>query len=151
MTTGTPDPAPPFDTQRAVENLQAGGFRDAQAAALARTLVDATANLVTKADLKAGLDELRGSIRDLQQGPIRDLQRSDGATKASIREMKESIREMKGSIREVKESINGLGEALGGIRVEIAQAQAATARMMLLMAFGIIGAVVTILRWVLPQ
>lgn len=54
MTTGIPDPAPPFDTQRAVENLQAGGFSGAQAAALARTLVDATANLVTKADLKAG-------------------------------------------------------------------------------------------------
>ena len=144
MTTGIPDPAPPFDTQRAVENLQAGGFSGAQAAALTRTLVDATANLVTKADLKAGLDELKGLIRGLQQGPIKDLQRSDSATKESIREMKESIREM-------KESINGLGEALGGIRVEIARAQAGMARMMLFVAFGIIGAVVTILRWVLPQ
>ena len=151
MTTGIPDPAPPFDTQRAVENLQAGGFSGAQAAALTRTLADATANLVTKADLKAGLDELKGSIRGLQQGSIRDLQRSHSATKESIREMKESIREMKGSIREMKESINGLGEALGGIRVEIARAQAGMARMMLFVAFGIIGAVVTILRWVLPQ
>ena len=151
MTTGIPDPAPPFDTQRAVENLQAGGFSGAQAAALTRTLVDATANLVTKADLKAGLDELKGLIRGLQQGPIRDLQRSDSATKESIREMKESIRQMKGSIREMKESINGLGEALGGIRVEIARAQAGMARMMLFGAFGIIGAVVAILRWVLPQ
>ena len=151
MTTGTPDPAPPFDTQRAVENLQAGGFSGAQAAALARTLVDATANLVTKADLKAGLDELKGSIRDLQQGSIRDLQRSHSATKESIREMKESIREMKESIGESKRSNDGFGEALGGIRVEIAQAQAGMARMMLFGAFGIIGAVVTILRWVLPQ
>ena len=151
MTTGIRDPAPPFDTQRAVENLQAGGFSGAQAAALARTLVDATANLVTKADLKAGLDELKGLIRGLQQGSIRDLQRSDSATKESIREMKESIREMKESIREMKESINGLGEALGGIRVEIARAQAGMARMMLFVAFGVIGAVVAILRWVLPQ
>ena len=91
MTTGIQDPVPPFDTQRAVENLQAGGFSGAQAAALTRTLVDATANLVTKADLRAGLDELKGSIRDLQQGSIRDLQRSDSTTKESIREMKESI------------------------------------------------------------
>ena len=151
MTTGIPDPAPPFDTQRAVEHLQAGGFSGAQAAALTRTLVDATANLVTKADLKAGLDELKGLIRGLQQGSIRDLQRSDSATKESIREMKESIREMKESIREMKESINGLGEALGGIRVEIARAQAGMARMMLFVAFGVLGAVVAILRWVLPQ
>lgn len=129
MTTGIPDPAPPFDTQRAVENLQAGGFSGAQAAALTRTLVDATANLVTKADLKAGLDELRA--------PIRDLQRSHS-------EMKESIREM-------KRSTDGFGEALNSIRVEIARAQAGMARMMLFVAFGIIGAVVTILRWVLPQ
>ena len=158
MTTGIPEPAPPFDTQRAVENLKAGGFSGAQAAALTRTLVDATANLVTKADLKAGLDELKGLIRGLQQGPIRDLQRSDSEMKESIREMKESIREMKGSIREMKgstremkESISGFGEALGGIRVEIARAQAAMTRMMLFVAFGVIGAVVTILRWVLPQ
>lgn len=136
MTTGIPDPAPPFDTQRAVENLQAGGFSGAQAAALTRTLVDATANLVTKADLKAGLDELGVSIADLR--------RSDS-------EMKESIREMKESIRETKRSTDGFGEALGRIRVEIAQAQAAMTRMMLFVAFGVIGAVVTILRWVLPQ
>ena len=140
---GIPDPAPPFDTQRAVENLRAGGFSGAQAAALARTLVDATANLVTKADLKAGLDELRGSIRDLQ--------RSDGAMKESIREMKESIREMKESIGGIKRSTDRLGEALNGVGVEIARAQAGMARMVLFVAFGIIGAVVTILRWVLPQ
>ena len=58
---------------------------------------------------------------------------------------------MKESIREMKRSTDGFGEALNGIRVEIARAQAGMARMMLFVAFGIIGAVVTILRWVLPQ
>ena len=99
--TGIPDPAPPFDTQRAVENLQAGGFSGAQAAALTRTLVDATANLVTKADLKAGLDELRA--------PIRDLQRSHS-------EMKESIREMKRSTDGFGEALNASGSRSPGRR-----------------------------------
>ena len=37
------------------------------------------------------------------------------------------------------------------VRLTVAQSQAATMRMMMLMSFGIIGAVVGLLRWVLPQ
>lgn len=123
-----PDTSPPFDTQSAVEHLQAGGLSSAHAVAITRTLVDATANLATKADLAAVESRLQAGIDDLK-GAVDDL---------------------KGSDRESRDSIGELREAIGEVRAEIARSQAATVRMMLFMAFGIIGAVVGLLR-VLPQ
>ena len=123
-----PDTSPPFDTQSAVEHLQAGGLSSAQAVAITRTLVDATANLATKVDLAAVESRLQAGIDDLK-GAVGDL---------------------KGSDRESRDSIGGLREAIGEVRAEIARSQAATVRMMLFMSFGIIGAVVGLLR-VLPQ
>ena len=111
-----PDTSPPFDTQSAVEHLQAGGLSNAQAVAITRTLVDATANLATKADLaavesqlQAGIDDLKGAVDDLLKGAVDDL---------------------KGSDKESRDSIGGLREAIGEVRAEIARSQAVTVRMM---------------------
>jgi hypothetical protein len=130
-----PDTSPPFDTQSAVEHLQAGGLSSAQAVAITRTLVDATANLVTKADLAAVESRLQAGIDDL---------------KGTIDDLKGTVDDLKGSDRESRASIGGLREAIGEVRAEIARSQAATVRMMLFMSFGIIGAVAGLLR-ILPQ
>jgi len=114
----TPDTSPPFDTQRAVEHLQAGGLTSAQAVAITRTLVDATVNLATRADVVA----LRADVVTVQAG-----------------------------IDELKASNGRLKDVIDDVRLTVAQSQATTMRMMMLMSFGIIGAVVGLLRWILPQ
>ena len=116
------DAPPPFDTQQAVEHLQAGGLSSVQAVAITRTLVGATANLCTKADLTAAQSALQAGIDDLKE--------SDGRITDSIIELRKAINE---------------------VRVAVAQSQTSTVRMMLFTSFGIIGAVVALLRWVLPQ
>ena len=113
-----PDTSSPFDTQQAVDHLQAGGLTSAQAVAITRTLVDATVNLATRADVVA----VRADVVAVQAG-----------------------------IDELKASNGRLKDVIDEVRLTVAQSQANTMRMMMLMSFGIIGAVVGLLRWVLPQ
>lgn len=130
------DTIPPFDTQRAVEHLQAGGLSSGQAVAITRTLVDATANLATKADLAALGARLQTEITGV---------------KTEIDDLKQSVDENRKLIGQTRDSVVEVREEIGRIRIEITQSHASTVRMMLFMSFGIIGAIVGLLRWVLPQ
>ena len=84
------DTPPPFDTQRAVEHLQAGGLSNGQAVAITRTLVDATANLVTKADLAALGARLQTEIIGVQT-EIDDLKQS-ASNRAALGSRKVQLR-----------------------------------------------------------
>jgi chromosome segregation ATPase len=144
---------PSFDTQRAVEHLQASGFSSVQAVAITRTLVDTTANLATKADLaavQAGIDHLKESVATLAA--------ADGEIKGSVVEVREEVSQVRqevGQVRQevgqVREAIGHVKEAIGQVRIAVAQSQVSLMRMMLFVSFGIIGAIVGLLRWVLPQ
>lgn len=52
-----------FDTQELVTKLKAAGFAPEQADAVVRVIVDSHEELVTKADLKTGLADLKGEIQ----------------------------------------------------------------------------------------
>ena len=55
--------AVPFDTLKFAERLKAGGFTEQQAKAAAEAFADATSQeLVTKADLKAEIAELKADL-----------------------------------------------------------------------------------------
>jgi len=65
-----PPTGPTFDTLKAAEALQQAGFTSAQARAVTQTIVDAQANLASKADIKdlqtateAGFKELRAEFK----------------------------------------------------------------------------------------
>ena len=155
------DTPPSFDTQRAVENLQAGGLSSAQAVAITRTLVDATANLATKADLAALRSGWQADLARVQSelqadfGGLRSELRVDlGGVQSSLQtqvdNLKESVDENRELFGQTRDSLVEVREEIGRIRIEIAKSQASTVRMMLFMSFGIIGAVVGFLR-ILPQ
>jgi peptidoglycan hydrolase CwlO-like protein len=140
------DTPPPFDTQRSVENLQASGLSSVQAVAITRTLVDATANLVTKADLAALRSGLQTDLASVQSG----LQTEIAGVQTEIDNLKQSVDENRKLIGQTRDSVVEVREEIGRIRVEFAQSHASTVRMMLFMSFGIIGAVVGLLR-ILPR
>ena len=144
------DTPPPFDTQRAVEHLQAGGLSSVQAVAITRTLVDATVNLATKADLAAVRSGLQADLAAVRSGLQTEIVGVQSGLQTRIDNLKQSVDENREVIGQTRDSLLEVREEIGRIRVEIAKSQASTVRMMLFMSFGIIGAVVGLLR-ILPQ
>ena len=110
-----------FDTHKAVKALKEAGFDDSQAEAVAATVGDAIGeNVATKADIET--------------------------VKADIETVKADIVAVKGDIGELRTDFSGLRTEFAGLRIEFAEFKAEIYRHLWLMAAGIVGLTVTLVK-----
>ena len=84
-----------FDTRKAVRNLQAAGFAEAQADAKVDTLAEAFTDTVAS---KANFDRLETSSKADIVAVRSDIDRLEAATKADIAEVKAEIGRLEGRV-----------------------------------------------------
>ena len=122
-----------FDTHKAVKALKEAGFDDTQAEAVVATVGDAIGgDVATKGDtaaLKTDIAEVKAELK----GDIAEV-------KTDIAEVKA---ELKGDIAEVKAELKG---DVAALKTDIAEFKAEIYRHLWLMAAGIVGLTVTLVK-----
>ena len=140
-----------FDTHKAVKALKEAGFDDTQAEAVVATVGDAIGgDVATKSDtaaLKTDIAEfkaeLKGDIAEVKaelKGDIAALKTDIAEVKA---ELKGDIAALKTDIAEVKAELKG---DVAALKTDIAEFKAEIYRHLWLMAAGIVGLTVTLVK-----
>ncbi len=91
-----------FDTRKAVRNLQAAGFSNAQADAMVDTLAEAfTDTVATKSDIvavRSDIDKLQASTKSDIVAVRSDVDKLQASTKSDIAEVKAEIGRLEGRV-----------------------------------------------------
>lgn len=85
MTTAT------FDTLRFSESMRASGMPETQAKALSQALLEVTSELVTRQDLRAAVEELRGELRLETQSVRADVQVGLQSVRSEIQQLEQKL------------------------------------------------------------
>ena len=138
-----------FDTHKAVKALKEAGFDDSQAEAVAATVGDAIGeNVATKDDIvavKADIETVKADIVAVK-ADIETVKADIVAVKGDIETVKADIVAVKGDIGELRTDFSGLRTEFAGLRIEFAEFKAEIYRHLWLMAAGIVGLTVTLVK-----
>ena len=110
---------PTFDTLKAAEALEKVGFTGAQAKAVTHIIVEAQANLATKADLREFQAEVRGEFKALRA----DNQRLLAAFESHVAVLRADNKRMEETLRadneQLKEKVNTNRTLILGVGVPV--------------------------------